>query len=233
MTNLYLLINLGTISIPFLFSFHPKLLFFKNWKAFFIANSIVTLMFCIWDMYFTQLGVWGFNSKYITGIHIGNLPLEEVLFFICIPFACVYTYHCLTLFFPLVWKKSTEKWVIIVLMSLLFGFGIYFHSNYYTSYTFVSLAILLVLLKYLLRVDWLSKALSVYAVLLIPFCIVNGVLTGFGLENPVVWYNPEEIIGIRIVTIPLEDVFYGLELFLLNLYFYTIFKDRFIKKRSA
>jgi lycopene cyclase domain-containing protein len=233
MNNLYLLINLGTISIPLLFSFHPKLLFYKNWKVFFLGNSIVAFLFCVWDMYFTKLGVWGFNSQYITGIHIGNLPVEEVLFFLCIPFACVYTYHCLTLFFTFTWKKSTENWVTSTLASVLFFFGVYFHSNYYTSYTFISLSILLLILHYLLHVNWLSKALSVYAVLLIPFCIVNGILTGFGLEDPVVWYNSNEIIGIRLITIPIEDVFYGLELFLLNIYFYTIIKDRLIKKHAA
>ena len=40
--------------------------------------------------------------------------------------------------------------------------------------------------------------------------IINGILTGTGIEHPVVWYNPEEIIGLRILSIPVEDVFYGM-----------------------
>jgi len=49
-----------------------------------------------------------------------------------------------------------------------------------------------------------------YFVHLIPFFIVNGVLTGAVTPNPVVWYNPEEIIGLRIVSIPIEDTIYAL-----------------------
>jgi lycopene cyclase domain-containing protein len=55
-----------------------------------------------------------------------------------------------------------------------------------------------------------------YLVMLIPFFIVNGILTGTGLEEPVVWYKPEEIAGIRMLTIPVEDVFFGMLLILLN-----------------
>jgi lycopene cyclase domain-containing protein len=45
---------------------------------------------------------------------------------------------------------------------------------------------------------------------MIPFLIVNGILTGTGLEKPVVRYNPNEMIGLRLLSIPVEDVFYGL-----------------------
>jgi hypothetical protein len=44
---------------------------------------------------------------------------------------------------------------------------------------------------------------------MIPFFIVNGVLTGTGLDAPIVWYNDLENTGIRYFTIPMEDVVYG------------------------
>jgi lycopene cyclase domain-containing protein len=60
----------------------------------------------------------------------------------------------------------------------------------------------------------------------IPFLIVNGILTGTGLDNPVVWYNPNHIIGLRIHTIPFEDTFYGMSMLLLSLALYEFFLSR-------
>jgi hypothetical protein len=47
------------------------------------------------------MGVWGFRSDYLTGLFITqNIPLEEGLFFICIPYACVFTYFVIKEYFP-------------------------------------------------------------------------------------------------------------------------------------
>lgn len=216
----YLIIDFCTIIIPLIFSFHPKLNFYKNFKAFFISNILVASIFICWDIYFTHLGIWGFNTTYLTGIYLFNLPIEEVLFFICIPFSCVFTYHCLNLFFNFQWERLTEKIVVLTASALLISTGLFFHTKMYTSYTFISLGVILLLLKYCMRVTWLSKLIRVYFVLLIPFFIVNGILTGSGLPAPIVWYNDAENLGMRFFTIPIEDVFYGFELILLNVFFY-------------
>ena len=74
--------------------------------------------------------------------------------------------------------------------------------------------------------QWMGKLFSVYPVLLIPFFIVNGILTGTGLAEPVVWYNNAENLGIRLITIPVEDIFYGFELILLNIFIYELIKAK-------
>ena len=88
---------------------------------------------------------------------------------------------------------------------------------------------MLLVLKYFAKVYWLAKLVSIYPVLLIPFFIVNGILTGSGLEQSVVWYNNSEILGIRLLTIPIEDIFYGFELILINVFLYEYFKKLFHK----
>ncbi len=118
---------------------------------------------------------------------------------------------------------------MLLLSTILFLTGIYFKRNLYTSSTFVSLSVLLLFLKYIVKINWLGKLVMIYPVLLIPFFIVNGILTGTGIAQPVVWYNNAEILRIRLFTIPLEDVFYGFELILLNVFFYEYFKSKFIK----
>ena len=49
-----------------------------------------------------------------------------------------------------------------------------------------------------------------FSVVLRPFLAVNGFLTGMFTGEPVVWYDPGHIIGFRIGTIPLEDIYYNL-----------------------
>jgi lycopene cyclase domain-containing protein len=220
MKSLYFLILLGTVCVPFLFSFHSKIRFDKTFKSFFTANAIVALLFVLWDLRFTQLGIWGFNPHYVSGLFVFNLPIEEILFFVCIPFSCVFTYHCLTRFYAFTWKPKTENTIIITLAIVLFVLGLTFFQQAYPAVTFISLSVILILLKFVANVNWIGKLLSIYPVLLIPFFIVNGLLTGTGLDQPVVWYDDAENMGIRLLTIPLEDVFYGFELILLNIFVY-------------
>lgn len=225
MNYLYLLIDLATISVPLLFSFYYKINFYKHYKAILPAIVLPAIVFLIWDIAFTSKGVWGFNPTYLTGTYFFNLPLEEVLFFICIPYACLFTYFCLTLFFSLEWSSSLLKITVTVLAIALLLTGMFFYDRMYTATTFLSLGCLLLLMMYVVKASWLGGLLSVYTILLIPFCIVNGILTGTGLDQPVVWYNDEETMGVRLLTIPLEDVFYGFELVLLNVFVYKRFSN--------
>ena len=227
----YLLVNFFTILVPFLFSFHPRLKFHKTWPAFFPAVILTGFIFVLWDMYFTSLGVWGFNEKYLTGITVGNLPLEEVLFFFCIPYACVFTFHSLGKIIPEKFYLARQKNISLLIILSLFIIGIINIDKSYTASTFLSFSIFLAFCQFVLKLHWLNKFYIIYAVLLIPFFIVNGILTGTGIEEEVVWYNPAEFLGLRIGTVPLEDVFYGAELILLNLVIYKSFlgNNRIIK----
>ena len=63
----------------------------------------------------------------------------------------------------------------------------------------------------------LSRFYITYLVILIPFFLVNGILTGSFIEDEVVWYNVSEITGFRIFTVPFEDIMYGFSLIFLNL----------------
>ena len=222
----YLLVNFFTILIPFLFSFHPRLKFHKTWGAFFPAVLMTGLVFILWDMLFTELGVWGFNDRYLTGLKIGNLPVEEVLFFFCIPYACVFTFHCLNLFMGKIGDFKIQKAITLFLAMFLVILGIIHFSKSYTATTFISLAGLLLFAQFILKTPWLTRFYIIYLVLLIPFFIVNGILTGSWIEEQVVWYNSQEFMNYRIGTIPVEDVFYGAELILMNLLIYRYLLNR-------
>ncbi len=222
----YLAINFFTVIICFLFSFHPKIKFHRHFKAFIMASFLVAVFFIAWDVWFTKIGVWWFNDKYLIGSRLFGLPVEELMFFICIPFSCVFTYFCLDKFFKLDWNPALEKIFVIVFIVILLCLSIVFEDKIYPFITFLTSAISLFTLYFILKVSWLGKASLIYLILMPGFLAVNGILTGTGLDSPIVNYNPEQIIGIRIFTIPIEDSIYGYEMILWNLYFFYHFKSK-------
>ena len=61
---------------------------------------------------------------------------------------------------------------------------------------------------------------------MIPFTIVNGALTGLFYDQLIVWYNNSENTGIRLLTIPIEDIIYAYQLILSNLVIFKIFQEK-------
>jgi lycopene cyclase domain-containing protein len=222
----YLAINFFTVIICFLFSFHPKIKFHRHFKAFLMASTLVAVFFIAWDVWFTKNGVWWFNDRYLIGQRLFGLPVEELMFFICIPFSCVFTYFCLDKFFKLDWKVDTERTFVIISITLLLCLSVYFEQKIYPFVTFLTTAVSLFVLYFILKVRWIGKASFIYLILMPGFLAVNGILTGTGLASPIVNYNPKEIIGLRIFTIPIEDTVYGYEMILWNLFFFSLFKSK-------
>lgn len=225
----YLWIDLGAFLIPFLFSFHPRLRFDRTWHALWPAIGCMMLLFIPWDAWFTHLGIWDFNTDHLAGLELFGLPLEEWLFFICIPYACLFTYYC---FRVLGVKDYLGKNTAIFTWALIAGLllvNIFFPGKAYTSSAFGGLALWLLLLQLWMKPQWLGRAYFAYLILLLPFLVVNGILTGSFLEEAVVWYNDGQNLAVRIGTIPVEDIFYGLFMFLMTVTVY----EALLKRRKV
>jgi lycopene cyclase domain-containing protein len=217
---LYLAIDLISISVPFIASFYPRAPFYNEWKFVWLAILIPGLFFLIWDEYFTQIGIWGFNEKYLTGIKLGHLPLEEVLFFICIPYSCLFTYFALRHLIEKDYFRSYQKLISTILIAGLVVVGIAFIGRAYTGTTFLLLAIFISFEQFYRKAPYLSRFYFMYLIILVPFFIVNGILTGSFIDDEVVWYNNQHTLGIRMGTIPFEDTFYGMLLLMMNVSLY-------------
>ena len=211
---LYLIINLGTIVVPFIFSFHPRLQFYKKWKYYFPAMLITAVVFILWDEAFTIMEVWGFNKTYVTGIFIGSLPLEEVLFFFCIPYACLFTYEAFKTLLTKPFKGGRIISIVLIVISLAIAATNI--SQWYTTTTFFGLALVLAIDLIFEKGNDRALFFATYLILLFPFFVVNGTLTGSFIKAPVVRYNDNENLGIRLGTIPVEDIFYGMLLVLIS-----------------
>ena len=225
-THLYLIINLLSISIPLVLSFQSAFgKIYLKWKSLFLAITLTAIFFIIWDILFSYWGVWGFNVHYILGYYLFHLPLEEYLFFVCIPYACLFTYIQFKNFNFSFFNKKTSNYITKALIIISF---LTICSFFYKNYTFsVSgfLFIFLIFYQRKIKVD-LSFFYTAYSIVLIPFLLVNGLLTGMATESPMVWYNDLENLGLRIITIPIEDFFYYYLLFIINVTLYDYFEQK-------
>mgnify|MGYP006977908018 CR=1 FL=1 len=69
-----------------------------------------------------------------------------------------------------------------------------------------------------------SSFFLIFLCFLLPFFLVNGVLTGSFIEGEVVWYDNTHNLGIRLFTIPVEDVVYAFSLIITNLFLLELFE---------
>lgn len=217
----YFWVDFLCILFPFVFSLTKKFDFHKDWKYYFPANLIIAFIFIIWDIYKTKVGVWWFDLKYILGINLYNLPLEEVFFFICIPYACIFTYYCFKKYIPLniyiIKLSNYALWIPFIIIAVIF------YNRLYPFVTFTLLGVSWILVKKY-KPTFYPYFFIVYLIMFFPFFLSNGILTGGFINRSIVNYNPEEIIGFRLYTIPFEDYFYGMLLILWTIWLYEYFK---------
>lgn len=216
---LYLVILLGSLLFPLGYTI-IKLDVIKQWKAFFTSTLLVALVFLVWDLFFTHAKIWGFNEMYCLGICFYKIPIEEVLFFFIIPFSSLFIHFAFVYAYPKL--KLGNKLTKILTLSLTCISVVIAALNYTKAYTVVNFYVLAcsLLLALAYKPAILSQFYLSFAIILIPFGIVNGALTGSFTPDPIVWYDNSQNLGIRIATIPVEDIGYAFSMLLMNL---TIF----------
>ncbi len=202
----YIFLILFTLSYPLFKSFENKIHYSSKWKYLFPGIISSAIFFILWDVWFTSIGVWRFNPDYILGFNIINLPIEEWLFFIVVPFSCVFIYEVLNYFIKKDFLESNAKYLTIILAIGLLVLSIIYHHRIYTFTTFLFLGVFLLLHQFVFKSQYMGRFYISWLVCLFPFFLINGVLTAM----PVLIYNDTQNIGVRLYTIPLEDVFYGM-----------------------
>jgi lycopene cyclase domain-containing protein len=221
---LYFYMHLFAFVPVFLMSFDKKVAFFKTWKSLIPAIFIVATIFWIWDIFKTDSQVWGFNPAYYTQL-LGNLPIEEWLFFITFPYCLVFIYACLNAYFPNDTLAKFDR-----PLSIFFGFGclavgLLFWKNSYTATTWIPAGLFTLWHFWRFPNTYRTKFYRAFFVGLIPFFIVNSFFAGIATNEPLVIYNPEEYLGIRIGVIPLDDFIYNFLLEFMIIYFFERFKQ--------
>lgn len=228
MSGLYLGVDLVVLSVPLAFSWYGTLRFVDRWKDFIPACVVVASGFVAWDVLFTSWGIWGFDDRFLMGPRLAGLPIEEWLFFVCIPYACVFTYHAFgALQVPAPGERTARFLTVGALVVSIMLFAL-FPTRAYTAVTSGLLAALLTVFVWK-RPAWLGRLWLTLAAVSVPFVLSNGVLTGLRfwtypvlntapgeIAGRVVWYDNAHNMGVRLFSIPLDDFLYATLLIGLN-----------------
>jgi len=210
---------------PIGLSFDKRVHYVSQWKWAFLAAIVIAIPYLIWDEIFTANAYWGFNSDYLVGTYLGSLPIEEVSFFIVVPFACTFIYACVKYYFRNVNLKLFNLIFYILFFAYMIWVGEMGVEGWYTRIA-ISLGLILSLYLFIKREKYVFIPMT-FAFSLLPFLLVNGILTGSFIEKPIVWYSSAQFSDMRLFTIPLEDVVYGYGLIVLNILLFRFFVKKF------
>jgi len=218
--NAYLYLMLLSLFFPFVLSFDRRVNYVSSWKYLLSVFLWISSLYILWDVMFTRWGIWEFNSDYIRAWRIWGLPIEEISFFLVVPFACIFIYECVKSYelrsYLGVLASGLMRIVLIAGVVLaLVQFG-----GYYTSTAG------LVLLLAGIFLEWKyteSEKQDIYIMLLlsyIPFFVINGFLTGWSTSEPIVVYNDDQNLPWRLGSIPMDDALYqaGMMLWMVFIY---------------
>jgi lycopene cyclase domain-containing protein len=217
----YLLLNILILSGPVFLSFDRKVRYVRYWPMAFGSILTVAVPFWIWDMLVSGKH-WRFNEAYTLPVRIMGLPLGEILFFISVPFACLFIWQILVTRYPARSLYAIRRlWLVCVLFGIaavLLLAGGKTYSGLVCTALAATAGLDLALGTAILNQKRTARYMAIVTGLILVF---NGYLTA----RPVVLYEDSVISGVRIGTIPIEDFGYGYALILLCTIIYEKWKS--------
>jgi lycopene cyclase domain-containing protein len=94
---------LGTLPLEFVFGARV----YRRWSRALLALLPVAAAFVVWDYLAVRAGWWWFDARYLTGLFVGGLPIEELLFFLVIPVCGILTFEAVRRLRP-EWAKGSS-----------------------------------------------------------------------------------------------------------------------------
>lgn len=225
---LYLFVDLFCFALPFVLSLTKQFkLDLKNFKYFLIGNLVMLSIFIPWDILFTIKNIWWFSSEYTLPFRVFYLPIEEIMFFVFIPFACVFSYFVIKTHSKFHLSKNTVIITYSLLCIITFTIALLNIHKLYTSVTFLLFTIFFATM--IIKKEW--NFLTIFTLMflfILPMMILsNGVLTGsFLIEKPIVNYNNEHNLNIRVFNIPIEDFVYGMLMLGINAFVFEKYQQK-------
>lgn len=97
----YLLLMAGCLLLTLPLEFVLGARVWRQPKRLLLSLVPMLIVFSAWDILGILRNHWGYNPGFISGIHLGPMPLEELVFFLTIPICGLLTYEAVGRVFAL------------------------------------------------------------------------------------------------------------------------------------
>lgn len=224
MKFVFLILALGLLALPLFFHLHKKIFKDGILKAALRASFISAVVFSAVVITLQERGTLLFDIAHTTGMVLAGVPLEQYLLNFTFGFAAIGLYYYLNIRFP---KNNLQKYSLAfsnLLLGLCIAFLFFGYTKWYTLLTFSTLLLVLLFIEYVGRLRFMYRAYRTFAVMLLPFYVVYAVLFGMGI----IAANPQELVGMYVLKIPIESHFMALSLILLGIYLFEFYRKRSI-----
>ena len=171
----YLYLNLLIIAFPLIFSFERRRIkYYTRIKPLLVSIFVVGIFFVGWDAFATLRGHWSFNPVYVNEIKILGLPIEEILFFVTVPYSCLFVFESILQFIGDKKIFTSKKWVSLIIGAFIIAVAFVFYSNEYTFLAILSVGLSVLIVSLINFKLFSSRAYWIYTFLtLILFLIFN------------------------------------------------------------
>lgn len=222
----YLWHHLFTVVPVAMLSFEHRIRYVSKWSLAMRATFFPALLYIGWDIAFSFLGVWSFDQAKITGWSLIHLPWEEWLWFAVVPFACIFIYENLIYYIRRDPWTGADRIISNVIGYFSIIMALVNYDKLYTFLAFLSAGLITFWDLYHQPSRSRSRFYMTFAVSLVPMLIFNGWLTGMFSPAPLVAYHPGAFMGMRLGTMPVEDIFFGYGYLFLIVRFYQQISDK-------
>jgi lycopene cyclase domain-containing protein len=221
--NLFLILYIALFAVPLLSAYHPAIMWYRNFRAVSLAILVSGGFFLVLDSIFVHASVKGTADVYLSGISIFSLPIETILFYICVPFANLFVYEIVRMHvFHRKWCFACDEVIVgaAVVASIVLAS---FTDRVYT----VSIASIAIVLSighvYKIKKNYQFVYLATCIPLLFFYILLSRYLSGgsaYAESLPIVWYADRAISNIQILSVSIEELlhFYVIQLLAVTVY---------------
>lgn len=212
----YLLFTLIVFVVALAGSFEPRTRFIDKWKYFLPAIGLYLVPLALWIMVASSRH-WFYNALYTLPFRLVKVPVEELLYGIILPFFCLTAREIQRLYFPNNINRDLE-WVRVGLFALIPIGLVIFRANFeYAGLVCVALGVVAFADRQIGTNIFLQTRTYWYIAMIVPCAFCFELYLSL---RPVIIYEKSYLVNLRLVSVPLETIFFRLSQVLCCTVFY-------------